>query len=49
MATVIEIYRALGKLIDKGKGDYTVVGQFSAEIHVPEDKDVIDERNIVEV
>ena len=27
MATVVEVYRALGKLIDKGKGDYTVVGK----------------------
>jgi hypothetical protein len=49
MATVIEVYRALGKLIDKGKGDYTVVCQFGAEAHAPEDKDVIEERKIVEV
>jgi hypothetical protein len=49
MATVIEVYRALGKLIDKGKGNYTIVGKFNGDIHAPEDKDVIEERKIVEV
>jgi hypothetical protein len=47
MATVIEVYRALGKLIDKGKGDYTVVGY--GLLHAPGDIDVIEERKIVEL
>lgn len=49
MATVKELYNALGLLIEKGKGDYTVQWQFGYVLHVPKDKDVIDERNIVEV
>lgn len=49
MAKVKEVYKALGKLIKQGKGDYTIVGPFNGDIHVPEDKDVIDERMIVEV
>lgn len=47
MATVIEVYRALGRLIDKGKGDYTVIGYGLA--HAPDDIDVIEERKVVEL
>lgn len=49
MATVKEVYNALGKLIKKGKGDYTLLGQYYCDIHAPEDKDVIEERKVVEI